>query len=465
MKPYIKTLSNLLIILIIPVLFLSGCIEFQNNQSSFEVHEWGVFMHNYDSKVASFVTNPPSLPVYYDKPVIYFHCDEDLTNVNVEVDINGDILVTIPDANITENGIGWIVDIINNSVIAPNGTSYDYLFYEGQMNISQGVISYVLVNDENVTFYVKNIADYTISDVFFVYGKPYDAGMAYWFYRYHTAFCYIESLKTGEEKIMTSNFLDEPRSFVSTYHNNISSCFNNNVSLAENFIQLLINQGLTRDESIEFFEYWFDEWFKTGGYRVRVNEYSSLIYTIPQEIYDNLLPININPKPDAIKRVGVFYVRGIPIIKDFSDNDKEPLNVRTDKKVYFLGESVNVTFNVFSRPLGYLTYVGSECWRTWDRIGLEYYDGVSWVGVDFLKRSNASVPCPQWMPQGPVYHVSNESFSYLWDQKNSDLEQVSTGQYRFWLRSTSYSGKNGDTVYNPDSLIMLYFYSNEFTIV
>ena len=316
-------LSTFMITIIISAcLILSGFIELsQDNDNKkkidnnllhgLEVHEWGVFCHEYNSNVTSFLTAPPHMPVFYDKPVIYFHCNETLLNVSVEVDIGGDIHVTIPDANITESGIGWIVDIENNSVVAPDGTSYDYLFYEGQMNISQGVVSYVVENDENVTFYVKNIANYTISDVFFIYGKPYDEGNVY---RYHTAFCYIESLKPGEEKIVNSEFFDESKSFVTTYHNFNSSNFNNNESLTENFIRLLIKQGLTRNESVEFVDYWFDEWFKTGGYTLGVTGYySSLIYTMPQDIYDSLLPIRISPNPEKIKRIGLFYITGVPV--------------------------------------------------------------------------------------------------------------------------------------------------------
>jgi len=213
MKKNSIILSTCLITFILLVcMLLSGCIELSQDNNNmeklnnnfiqgFEVHEWGVFMYDYDSNVASFVTNPPPIPVFYDKPVIYFHCDENLTNVSVKVDIDGDILVTIPDANLTDDGIGWVVDIINNSVIAPDGSSYDYLFYEGQMNISQGVVAYAIVDGENISFYVKNIADYTISDVFFVYGLPNDGKIyspGFWYSSYRTAFCYIDSLKPGE---------------------------------------------------------------------------------------------------------------------------------------------------------------------------------------------------------------------------------------------------------------------------
>jgi len=456
MKPYKKILSNLFVMIILPILFLSGCIEFQDNESSFEVHEWGVFLHNYDSNIASFVTNPPPIPICFDKPVIYFHCDESLTNVSVEVDINGDILVTIPDANITENGIGWVVDIVNNSVIAPDGASYDYLFYEGQMNISQGIVAYV-DDGENITFYVKNICNYPIYDVFFIYGythffpsqKSYDENGEY----------YVKTLEyVGTVKhLIKIDKLDSGEAKKTV----MSKC-NNCTIYTKEVLNCLIDQGLTEEEAQEMFDYWEFEWFNTNDF---FGDFSKIIYTIPQKIYDELLPINITPKPEKIKRVGLFYVKDIPIINDLSDIKNELINVKTDKNLYHQSEDINVSFNIFSESLGYLVYVGSDCGSTWDRIGLESFNGETWTNVSFIKRSNETINCPMWMPLGPMYMISSESFSYLWDQKTSDLEQIPTGQYRFWLRSAFYPGKNGDTIYNLDFLNMEYYYSNEFAIV
>ena len=398
--------------------------------------------------------------MFYDKPVIYFHCNESLSNVSVEVDINGDILVTIPQANITENGIGWNVDIVNNSVVAPDGTVYDYLFYEGQMNISQGVVAYVVLHNENVTFYVKNIAKYTISDIFFVYGKRYDAGMAYMDFYYSRDFCYIESLKSGEEKIVTSKLVDPSKLVPSSY---TSANLNNNESLSEDIIQLLIKQGLTRNESVEFVDYWFHEWF-TPSYKYRIYEYSHLIYTIPQDIYDSLLPLNISPEPDIIRRVGMFYVTDVPVVKNNSYKPQERVTVTTDKIAYRQGENVNINVNINSGSTCYLNYVGSECWRTWKRIGLEYYNGYSWVGVDFGEKPK-DVPCLMWMPLGPELRCSSTSFNFSWCQKQTDIGPVSSGTYRFWLRSINYPGRDGDTIYDTTNLQIEYFYSNEFAII
>jgi len=120
---------------------MSGCVTSDNQHvvlQGFEVHEWGVFCQEYNCNYAYVAGSPDFLGfpygVFARKPVIYFHYDENISDLVVEVDFNGDVIVTIPDATNTSTGISWTVDIVNNQVVAPNGTVYDFLFYECQIN-------------------------------------------------------------------------------------------------------------------------------------------------------------------------------------------------------------------------------------------------------------------------------------------------------------------------------------------
>lgn len=290
---------------------ISGCITFEKQSGvlrGFEVHEWGVFCQVYNSNIVNVFTNPKIEPVIVRKPVIYFHYDGNISEVDIEIDINGDILVTIPDAVNTSTGIGWTVDIVNNSVVTPDGTVYEYLFYECQMNISQCVVAYVLYDGKNVTFYVKNIGGYPLSDIFFIYGnyntskrlellklqeKHPELGISF---EEHMGFrditfIHINSLGVGEEKSITIPI-------------NNSSSYD-----TKDILQSLINCGLTEKESQDLVDYWQEMWFNPPNW----GSFAHVIYTIPQEVYDELLPISINPKPETMHRVGLFFVTDIPI--------------------------------------------------------------------------------------------------------------------------------------------------------
>jgi len=253
----------------------------------FEVHEWGVFCQEYHSNIVNVVTNPPVGPVFARKPVIYFHHDDNISDVVVEVDFNGDILITIPDAVPTEDGISWTIDIMNNSVISTNGTIYDYLFYECQINVSQGVVAYVVDDGVNVTFYVQNVAEYPISDVFFIYG--YSTNESMW----HRGLTYvhIDTLDSGEQTSITVPLNDDVSYEISE------------------ILASLIDYGLTEKEAKDLIDYWEQTWF----YPTNLETYSQILYTIPEEIYNELLPISITPTPEIIERVGLFFLTDIPI--------------------------------------------------------------------------------------------------------------------------------------------------------
>ena len=270
---------------------ITGCISSTSQRgmlNGFEVHEWGVFCQRYKSNIVNVVTKPLEEPVIVKKPVIYFHYRKDISDVFVEVNFDGDILVTIPDAASTDDGISWTVDIVNKSVVAPNGTVYKYLFYECQIKYSKGVIAYILDDGINVKFYIMNVADYPISDIFFIYGYP--TGTPDFMFRGIT-YVKIERLESYSESVITVPLN------------------NNSLYGTSEILYSLIENGLTEQEAEDLIDYWEKIWF----YPTNLGSYAQILYTIPEDIYNELLPISIYPQPEIIKRVGLFFITDVPI--------------------------------------------------------------------------------------------------------------------------------------------------------
>lgn len=59
---------------------------------------------------------------------------------------------------------------------------------------------------------------------------------------------------------------------------------------------ILVNQGLFADEAHAMVETWKDSWFEEG---------SRLIYIVPREFVDSVLPLTISPTPEQVVRVFV----------------------------------------------------------------------------------------------------------------------------------------------------------------
>jgi hypothetical protein len=67
-------------------------------------------------------------------------------------------------------------------------------------------------------------------------------------------------------------------------------------SLYGDLEEILVDQGLYRDEAHAMVETWKDSWFEEG---------SRLIYIVPRGFIDNVLPLTIDPAPGQIVRVFV----------------------------------------------------------------------------------------------------------------------------------------------------------------
>jgi hypothetical protein len=282
-----KVIFAVCIAVLLFTIVFSGCFEEYGKE--FEIHEWGVFVKGYDCDDVSLLVESPEL-MFVRKPVIYFHFLENATNVKVDVrSINN--ATVIPDATKDGTGISWDVTVKNNQIVMPNGTEYPNLFYEGEIICPTSVIANITNNVENVTYYVKNMENYTISNVFVIYGElghfvPINSS------RFDCV--YFGDLIPGEEKTIV----------------NTSSEQLFNTTKAKNTIRdKLMLDGLTLDEADELIDYWEAWWFYPTNY----GAFTRVIYSIPQSVYDRLLPLSITPQPEIIKRVGIFTITDIPV--------------------------------------------------------------------------------------------------------------------------------------------------------
>jgi hypothetical protein len=67
-------------------------------------------------------------------------------------------------------------------------------------------------------------------------------------------------------------------------------------SLKQAVVDMLIAQGLYQDEAQAMFETWRDSWFEEG---------SRLLYIVPRQFVDSVLPLSISPAPAQTVRVFV----------------------------------------------------------------------------------------------------------------------------------------------------------------
>jgi hypothetical protein len=67
-------------------------------------------------------------------------------------------------------------------------------------------------------------------------------------------------------------------------------------SLRNDFADILVAQGLFRDEARAMLETWRDSWFEEG---------SRLFYIVPRPFVDAVLPLSIHPAPSQLTRVFV----------------------------------------------------------------------------------------------------------------------------------------------------------------
>ena len=94
-------------------------------------------------------------------------------------------------------------------------------------------------------------------------------------------------------------------------------------SLCGDVEEILVGQGLYRDEAHAMVETWKDSWFEEG---------SRLIYIVPSGFIDKVLPLTIDPVPGQIVRVFVGRVEivtpatAMAVRKALAHNDEATLD-------------------------------------------------------------------------------------------------------------------------------------------
>lgn len=339
---------------LIPIILIAsgvaGCIIYpEPPNSNYRVNEWGVFQMEYGADDADVLTEPQLPPIIVKKPVIYFHTPKEIGNATVHLGIGpqGFVTETIPQMRIFPSFTGTVgqwenLTVLENGTIVSNGTSYPYLFYEGVLlNYGNPIRANVTVGENEAAFRIMNANDFEIADVFFVYGFTNHS-------TWQTEFLLlkIDALAANESR-------------------EVSIGLNNATSLdAAKALALscLAAKGLTEKEAGEMVDYWADSWFMTAN----LESHSNIIYFIPQEEYDRLYQMSVEPEPGGITRVGAFYITDIPIRSSVAWME----SIEADSDSYAANETINITINakrgndmlavVYTAGLNVSVYSGGE---------------------------------------------------------------------------------------------------------
>jgi hypothetical protein len=92
-------------------------------------------------------------------------------------------------------------------------------------------------------------------------------------------------------------------------------------SLHQDFEDLLVSQGLFREEARAMLETWRDSWFEEG---------SRLFYIVPRPFVDSVLPLSIQPAPEQLVRV---FVGRIELVTPATEESIETALTTRDRAI------------------------------------------------------------------------------------------------------------------------------------
>lgn len=241
-------------------------------------------------------------PPVAKEPVLYFD-HQGLENLSVEVTFAAGVpLVTYPKAHIKGSTLRWplvrlkncdknhvtscnypdtlareleIINTNDNSLLQVQSETAKALFYEGTLSFDNRVT--VSRSGKAVTIY--NNTAHTVYDLYSFHEQYAVAPNKLYSY------CYIDSLSSGDSITCTLTRCKITRfskkvPFIHTLTPTLTTC--------------LKTQGFRTKEAEAFNRIWSTEIFSTSG--------SSLLYRLPQDETEKILPITINPKPTSITR-------------------------------------------------------------------------------------------------------------------------------------------------------------------
>ena len=269
--------------------------------AGFEIHEWGV-MVGCTGNDTFFLTSRPEQTVLVKQPVIYVHSKEKKPFTVKARFADGRPTETYPPAEVTGSTVQWRdVSFAGDEKAAPKGVSgaYSYaslenimpilsdvdseellyegvktrfLYYEGEMRYVNNVLAAYDLESQEAYFTNKN--DYPVYDVMIVLSKEGSSAFTPDIYTARAdAIAPGErvSVKIGRQQTMELQ-------------------------------DALTSQGFTRKEALAFSTLWKPSFF----YQSNIPGWGHLIYRIPQEQYDKMIPIEVTPKPD--KTVRTLYI-------------------------------------------------------------------------------------------------------------------------------------------------------------
>lgn len=297
----------------------------------FVVHEWGTFtsvqgsdgmsldgLHHTDEVLPAFVHGrdrrhcaerkslewlPEGVTQKMETPVIYFYGD--VPEASVEVEFPGGVISEwFPEATSFGPEVGDVSELADgimrwdvslgaladetfpwvspediwapSRLVASNSVSVDaqnerFIFYRGLGRFELPVR--VRSESDGVTLRISNEGDEDIPSLFLL--NLHDGGAV------------VEplgSLAAGDALVMSPGPKEFPAGDIETYVGEASAA----VELA------LVESGLYQDEARAMVDTWTHSYFRTPGLR--------LLYVLPREWTDELLPIAIEPQPDALVR-------------------------------------------------------------------------------------------------------------------------------------------------------------------
>ena len=293
----------------------NGCSSDEKPLTLDEVHEWGVFVQDYGSGNSSYSGGPTpgnaEMPVTavakMCKPVIYFH-GEGKGSVALTITANVSELITIPGARVVEESISWKIKVAGGVdrtdnfsseavVVAEDDKIYEYLFYEGEIPMLQPLTLNITRDSNNLSFNLSNNGEKAIGNVFVLYhpGNGTAENFTLWQVPSMAADEWVVNETTINSSLSVQNF-------------------------SKKLETALRQRGLTSDETQDLLDYWVDGVEDELGlvadelfFESPENETVSIIYFLSGSAYNELLPITVSPQPDALVRVGLVWLRNVPV--------------------------------------------------------------------------------------------------------------------------------------------------------
>ncbi len=282
--------------LVVVLILASTCDDnlVTSGDVDFGVHEWGV-MVGCQADTSYFLTSRPKMIHEVDIPVIYIH-SKDKIPFTAQVTFNsGGPTDTYPEAEVDSTTVLWEdVNFVTDIDTTTADAIGDYEPLENIINILNNVDADWLEYDSQITrflFYEGNVPFENQVEV------TYDFDTQQATLKNNNAFSVYDVMVVA---------YPEPNSFGSPYVGKVRQLYpGTRVTIAflkQTVFDLkgdLVCQGFTRKEAEAFDILWRVPFFyptPTTGAR------ANLIYRLPQNEYDKLITLDIDPQPDRVIR-------------------------------------------------------------------------------------------------------------------------------------------------------------------